>query len=105
MNHDRVYTLALGVLGAFAATSAFVCQELSGSVPGAVEINVPPRWLGYLALVNFVYTVAILVTLILRRLKPALGRSITRGLNWALLPALPGGTVVGLYGLYAVDKD
>ena len=47
----------------------------------------------------------IIITLSARQLKPDAGRRLTRLLNWALLPALPGGTVVGLYGLLRADKS
>jgi hypothetical protein len=56
------------------------------------------------ALINFMYAIAITVTLCARNLKPEAGRRLTRVLNWALLPALPGGTLVGIYGLLKADK-
>ena len=58
-----------------------------------------------MAVINFTYAVAIMLTLCARRLNPATGRVWTRALNWVLLPAVPGGTVVGLYGLLRADKE
>jgi hypothetical protein len=48
------------------------------------------------AIINFAYAIAIIITLCARQFRPDTGRAFTRALNWALLPALPGGTVVGL---------
>jgi hypothetical protein len=36
---------------------------------------------------------------------PKLGRRLTRLLNWVLLPALPVGTILSLYGFWKVDCD
>jgi hypothetical protein len=57
------------------------------------------------AIINFAYAIAIVITLCARRFKPETGRVLTRALNWALLPALPGGTLVGLYGLLKADRE
>ena len=64
-----------------------------------------PEWsLPWVAIINFAYATAIIFTLCARRFSPETGRLFSRALNWALLPALPGGTVVGLYGLLKADK-
>jgi hypothetical protein len=39
-----------------------------------------------------------------RRKDHKLGERLSRVLNWLMLAALPGGTVIGLYGLFFVDK-
>lgn len=98
--------MVLAVLGVLAAASSGVLLYLAGaSAGGAVGTHLPEWALPWVAGVNFAYFVAIMVTLCARRLNPTSGRSLTRLLNWALLPAFPGGTVVGLYGLLRVDKE
>jgi hypothetical protein len=106
MNHNRTYSAALTVLAAVASLSSGLLLFLSGaSAGGALGTHLPDWSLPWVAVINFAYTVAIIVTLCARRFKPATGRGLTRLLNWALLPAMPGGTVIGIYGLLAVDKE
>jgi hypothetical protein len=105
MNHNRTYAASLAALGVFATLSSGVLLFLAGaSTGGAVDTHLPMWSLPWVAIINFAYVVAIIVTLCARRFSPATGRTLTRVLNWALLPALPGGTVVGLYGLLRADK-
>lgn len=105
MNHNRTYTAALAILAAIATVSSGLLLFLaSTAASGSVETTIPAWALPWVAGINFAYVVAITVTLCVRSLKPSTGRKITRILNWALLPALPGGTVVGLYGLMIADK-
>jgi hypothetical protein len=49
---------------------------------------------------NLIYGFAMAATLLARRYRPKLGARLTRLLNWALLPALPLGTLIGLYGMW-----
>ena len=106
MNHNRTYAAALTVLGVFAALSSGVLLFLAGaSTGGAVDTHLPVWSLPWVAIINFAYVVAIIVTLCARRFRPATGRTLARVLNCALLPALPGGTVVGLYGLLKADRE
>ena len=105
MNHNRMYVAALAILAGLSALSSGVLLFLAGaSTSGAVDTHLPAWSLPWVAIINFAYVVAIIVTLCARRLRPATGRTLTRVLNWALLPALPGGTVVGLYGLLMADR-
>lgn len=104
--HNRVYSAALAVLGVLAVLSSGVLLFLAGaSIGGAVETRLPEWSLPWVAVINFAYAIAILVTLCARRFQPESGRALSRVLNWALLPALPGGTVVGLYGLFWADRE
>ena len=48
--------------------------------------------------------VATVMTAWLRRVEPAAGKRVSRVLNYALLPAAPFGTALGIYGLTKVDK-
>lgn len=106
-NHNRIYSAALGVLGVLAILSSGLLLFLAGASVGGAEVNTHiPKWsLPWVALINFAYAVAIIVTLCARRFRPEMGRVLTRILNWALLPALPGGTAVGLYGLLRADRE
>jgi len=106
MKHNQMYSVALAVLGVLAALSSGLLLFLAGvSTAGAVGTHFPDRSLAWAAVINFAYTVAIIITLYARRFRPGTGRVLTRVLNWALLPALPGGTVVGLYGLLRADRE
>ena len=105
INHNRTYSTVLATLAMTAALSCGLLLYLAGaSAGGAVHTHLPDWSLTWVAVINFAYAVAITVTLCARSFKPEAGRRLTRVLNWALLPALPGGTVVGIYGLMRVDK-
>ena len=105
MNHNRTYTAALAVLATLSALSTGLLMFLAAaSSEGAVATLLPEWALPWIAFINFAYVIAIIVTLCARRLHPEAGRTLTRVLNCALLPALPGGTVVGLYGLMRADR-
>jgi hypothetical protein len=105
-NHNKIYWAALVVLGVLAALSSGLRLFLAGaSTAVLIDTHLPDWSLPWVAIVNFGYTVAIIITLCARRFRPETGRVLTRLLNWALLPAAPGGTVVGLYGLLLADKD
>ena len=104
--HNRRYVGALVVLGVFAILSSGLLMFVAGaSVGGTVEIYLPDWSLPWIAVINLAYAMAIAIVLCARRFRPETGRVLTRALNWALLPALPGGTVIGLYGLLKVDRD
>lgn len=104
--HDRTYSMALALLGVLAVLSSGLLLFLAGaSVAGAVDTHLPEWSLLWVAIINFAYAIAIVVMLCARRFQPKTGRALTRALNWALLPALPGGTVVGLYGLLWADRE
>ena len=106
INHNRIYFGVLATLALMAALSSGLLLFMAGASAGgrSLDINLPDWSLPWVAVVNSVYAIAIIVVLCARRFKPELGRSLTRLLNWALLPALPGGTVVGIYGLWKLDK-
>ncbi len=106
INHNRTYSAALATLAVVAALSSGLLLFLAGASAGGTLHTHLPEWsLLWVAIINFVYAVAMIVTLCARRFKPEAGRRLTRLLNWALLPALPGGTVVGIYGLLRADKQ
>lgn len=105
-NHNRAYTCLLGTLAAVAMLSAGLLLFLTGAASsGTINTHLPDWSLPWVALLNFAYALAMVIVLCTRRLKPDSGRKLTRLLNWALLPALPGGTILGLYGLWKVDRD
>lgn len=105
-NRNRMYATALAVLALLATLSSGLLLFLAGaSTGGAIDTPLPEWSLPWVALINFAYAFAIIVTLCARRFSPATGRAISRVLNWTLLPALPGGTIVGLYGLFRADRE
>jgi len=106
INHNKMYSAALAALGFIAICSSGLLLFLAGlSAGGSVHTHLPNASLPWVAAINFGYFVAILFVLCARAFKAESAERLTRFLNWALLPALPGGTVVGLYGLLRADKS
>lgn len=104
-NHDRTYTIALATLASVAMLSSGVLLFLTGaSMSGSIHTHLPDSSLPWVAAINAAYAVAIGIVLCARWFRPESGRELARILNWALLPALPGGTLVGIYGLWKADK-
>ena len=105
IDHNKIYSAALATLGVVATLSAGLLLFLTGlSLGGSVNTHLPDASLPWVAAINFGYVIAIVVVLCARQFKPESGKRLTRLLNWALLPALPGGTVVGIYGLLKADS-
>jgi hypothetical protein len=105
INHNKIYSVALATLGVLAVCSSGLVLFLTGaSAGGSVNTHLPDASLPWVAAINFGYFVAILFVLCARGFQAESARRLTRILNWALLPALPGGTVVGLYGLLKAEK-
>jgi hypothetical protein len=105
-DHNRTYSAALALLAVLATLSSGLLLFLAGAADGgSVDTHLPEWALLWVAVINFAYAVAIIITLCARRFKPEMGRGLTRVLNWTLLPALPGGTIVGLYGLFMADRE
>jgi len=106
MNHNRIYCGALASLALITALSSGLLLFIAGaSTVGPPGIKLPEWSLPWVAIINFAYTVAIVVTLCSRQFESESGRQLTRILNWALVPAFPGGTLGGIYGLWKVDKE
>ncbi len=105
-NHNRTYAAALAVLAVFATlSSGLLLYLIRASGGGTVETLLPEWSLLWVAIINLSYAIAIIVTLSARRFRPETGRVLTRILNWALLPGVPVGTFVGLYGLLRADRE
>ena len=105
INHNRMYSAALATLGAMAALSSGLLLFLTGAaMGGSLNTHLPDSSLPGRSARNAVYAAAIVIVLCARWFNPQSGPRLTRLLNWALLPALPGGTVVGIYGLLKADK-
>jgi hypothetical protein len=106
IDHNRTYSAVLATLAVVAALSSGLLLFLAGaSAGGALHTPLPDWSLPWVAVINFAYAAAITVTLCARRFKPETGQRLTRLLNWSLLPALPGGTAVGIYGLLRADQQ
>jgi Mn2+/Fe2+ NRAMP family transporter len=102
-----MYSAALAILALTAALSSALLLFLAGAsaAGGTLDTHLPDWSLPWVAAINFAYALAIVAVLCARRFNSESGRRLTRLLNWALLPVLPGGTVVGIYGLWRVDKE
>ena len=98
---NRIYTIALLVLGFFfvIAAAEFLLLQRSPAFPAS------SRWaFQFCAFAYALYAAAIIVTLILRSRTTTIGRIATTALNIVLLPLIPFGTIIGIYGLRKVDK-
>jgi hypothetical protein len=60
----------------------------------------PSAVMPWLIALNLIYIAAMVATLFARRYRPKYARLLTQLLSWALLPALPLGTLLGLYGMW-----
>lgn len=106
LNHNRIYSGLLLFLAVVSFLSSGLLLFLAGASAGAsLRTNLPEWSMPWVAAVNFAYAIAIIVTLCSRQFNSEAGRRLSRVLNWALLPAFLGGTVVGIYGLWNADKD
>jgi hypothetical protein len=106
-----LYSTILAILAAFSANQAFhlLRSQISLQKFQSLALRPPPGLNAAshpcLTAVMLAYTVAMAITFFARRFRPDTGRRLTWLLNWALLPAIPVGTVLGLYGLWKVDKE
>lgn len=105
MNHSRIYTVALATLAAFAGASAAILLSGIHEGPDSTRSSLFPAWaLSLIGVANLTYALGITAALGTRTLLPKTAGVVTHVLNWLLLPAFPGGTVIGLYGLLIVEK-
>ena len=89
------------VLGFFLFVSAGESLFLA-RLPGMTETS---KWVIHLAgFIEFLFVIAIAVTLTLRARTPAAGQIATTALNIVLLLAFPIGTAIGIYGPWKVDE-
>ncbi|HEY8747047.1 MAG TPA: hypothetical protein VIM11_03665 [Tepidisphaeraceae bacterium] len=108
VNHARLYSVLAIILGVSTmltiplALLVWVQRQYAWGPKSPGRI---PNWaLPWSAAISGMYVVLILLTLFARRLNPGAGRRLTRMLNYVLLPAVPFGTLLGIYGLMKVDK-
>ena len=108
VSHERLYSILLVVLAVSTTLSiplglvVYILRVRQGVPVFAWTI---PDWVApWNAMICTAYLVLMLLTAWLRRSEPAAGRRVTRVLNYLLLPAIPFGTALGLYGLMRVDK-
>lgn len=105
-NRARIYTTSLSILGLLSALSFGLILFLVETSAGTSVDTLLPEWsLPWVAIINLAYALAIFVTLCARRFRPETGSKLTRILNWALLPAVPVGTFVGIFGILLADKE
>ncbi len=103
INHNRMYFAALAAFTVFNAITTCLLLYWLAAVDGPLG-HLSARMLPWMTALSCAYTLAMLVTLIFRRMRPESGRRMTRFLNWALLPSFPCGTAIASYGLWKVDK-
>ncbi len=103
-NHNRMYSIVLTMLTVLASMTTFGLMNWQKSVGGPVG-HLSSEAIPWMIAVNLFYALAMGITLFTRLYRPASGHRLTRWLNWALLPALPSGTVLGLYGLWLLYRE
>ncbi len=104
INHNRMYSIMLALLTALASATTVGLINWQKSVGGPVG-HLSSEAIPWMIAVNLFYALAMGSTLFARLYWPDSGRRLTRLLNWALLPALPSGTVLGLYGLWLLNRE
>jgi hypothetical protein len=105
LNHNRVYNGAFMVLGLYILVGLGLLAALLQMPPGARPHMRLPGWsLAPLAVINLFYLAAMIVTLVCRMAHLPIGKSLTRVMNVLFLIAPPFGTVLGIYGLWKVDR-
>ena len=103
-SHNRIYSFTLAILAFY--TGASVIGLFNWQRMGLGDAGHLPAWaLPWLTAFDVFYSVAMFVTIWLRRYGQDSGRRATRLLNFVLLPALPAGTVLAIYGLWKVDRE
>jgi hypothetical protein len=106
MNHNRIYNFLLGTLSLWVLVGMWPLLLFMQMPPDARPRMHLPDWsLPYLAVINMVYLVAMIVTLISRLAHPAIGKRLTTAMNVLFLIGPPFGTILGIYGFWKVDKD
>jgi hypothetical protein len=99
--HDQIYTTLLGVLGFFLLVGmvglGFIAFFPTTTNDGRVGIMMVLATEG-------LFFVAILIVFLIRIIYPAHRRWPTVGMNIILLPIIPFGTALGVYGFWKVDK-
>jgi hypothetical protein len=88
------FIFVAGIVGAFQVTQ----------IPANRANQADQRVMWCVMLVETLYLIAIGFTLLLRFFAPATGRTVSKALNIVLLPIVPFGTAVGIYGLLNADK-
>jgi hypothetical protein len=105
VKHERLYTVLLMVFSVGILCSMGILAAFLALPPDARPPTKWPDWVLVLsAFLNGMYFCAMVLTLIFRRAQPSTGRQLTRLLNIALLFAPPFLPVLGLYGLWKVDR-
>jgi hypothetical protein len=109
VNHARLYSALLLIIGVSTALTIplglVAWAQRQYGLARSSSSHVPTWLLPWFAALSGAYIALILVTLTARRLNPDAGRRLTKVLNYALLPAAPFGTLLGMYGLLKVDKQ
>lgn len=106
--HSRILAVLLAALAVQLAATAGMFFWLTGvsATSGPVSLPRTPEWmLPWHAALGFAYVVFITATLCARQWHATTGRRMTRWLNWALLPLLPFGTLLGIYGLWIMHRE
>ena len=98
---NRAYTIALLVLGFIllgGVADMIFLRALPSTQPSSKALYL------FIASLEALITLAIAATLALRAWAPAAGQVATVALNIVLLFMFPFGTVVGVFGLWKVDR-
>lgn len=99
--HDNVYTVLLGVP---CIKAVFAILQI-GSIRSRLPFNSTERdkLLGSMVIAGICFFL-LLTILLIRLIFPAYRRWPTLGLNLILLPFIPFGTALAIYGFWKVDK-
>jgi hypothetical protein len=106
VKHNRLYNILLVLLGVNLLCGLVLLVFLLGMPPDNRPRMLVPQWsLPFLAFTQGFYLLAIIATLAVRTSRHPLGKRLTTAMNYLFLIAPPIGTVLGLYGLWKVDRE
>ena len=106
VNHNRLSNVIRTTLALYLLSGLGILAVLMGMSPEARPRMLIPDWsLPFLAVINGIYLLAMLATIAARLTRLDVGQRLTKAMNLLLLLAPPVGTILGIYGLWKVDKN
>jgi hypothetical protein len=104
--HERIWIALVGAFGFFCVNGMVTMLFLIRGVHAKPGSSPPDTWvLEYVAVVMAMHALAIAATIVMRFVKPPVGRVMTKALNIIMLISMfPIGTAIGIYGLWKVDR-
>jgi hypothetical protein len=106
-SHDRVYTALLAVVALYFAAGVALLLWVTATAGAAEAIGLRSTRFHHVWQIvpPFAYLLGSIVNLLARLCRWPVARRLTLFLNVAFLPIIPFATLLGIYGLWKVDKE